>query len=123
MTTIDFQNPPGYDELIETLLEKTQQGKLDWQETADEDRFLAAVKGRQTYDISARFGGDREREGRIVQDVQVRLTVRDSEGRNFLDIRESGQDSPAYQLFEAARRVAMRIDERIDQSVELLKSL
>lgn len=123
MTTIDFQNPPGYDELLYTLIEKTRQGKLEWQETAEEDRFLAAVKGVQTYDISAEFGGDRESEGRVVQDVQVRLTVRDREGRIFLDIRESGQDSAAYELFEVARRVAMRIDERIDQTVELLKSL
>ena len=45
---INLKNDLNYDILVEKLIEKSRAGKLKWQETAEEDKFVAAVKGQQT---------------------------------------------------------------------------
>jgi hypothetical protein len=120
-----FEAEPNYELVIEKLLEKTREGKIDWQPTADDDCFVAAVKGVQTYEIKRIMGrttvylgaGPPER------DVLVSLVVKDGNGREVFDVHERGLDTPAYDLFEAARRVATRIDKHIDESLQLLNSL
>jgi hypothetical protein len=60
-----------FDELIEGLMQKTQEGKIPWESTALGDRFIAAVGGRysivieesephQKYILSIRDLRDRE---------------------------------------------------------------
>ena len=114
--SVDFDKGPQYDAVVEALLEKTREGKLTWQETADPDTFLAAVKGKQTFEIRQ----DSE------EPVLIDLVVRDGGGNvSFnvsFDTRHS-LDSPAEDLFALAKRLATRVDEKIDATRRLLSDL
>ena len=120
---IDLANDPNYEILVEKLIEKSLAGKLKWQETAEDDTFVTAVKGRQTFHVSAQFGGLHLRDNEVEQDVVTKLEVHGFEGKIIIDFRETGQSSSLFELFSVAKRVALRIDERIDESLELLNSL
>ncbi|MCH7989980.1 MAG: hypothetical protein IID46_12630 [Planctomycetes bacterium] len=86
---------PDYDALVESLLEKTLAGKIQWDETAEENTFLAAVKGRQTFEISRqenKYSGD-----------QVTLVVRDAEGKE--KIRTENGSKSMSKLYSTAQRI------------------
>ena len=106
---LDLDREPDYTGLLDALLAKTRAGKITWQETADEDTFLAAVHGRQTFEIS-RHG-----------DFAV-LTVRDRDGKLLFRTSQTSLDA-ANELWRLARRIAMRVDEKIDSALELIKGL
>lgn len=110
--SIDFDKIPQYDAVIGTLLEKTKEGKLTWKETADPDTFLAAVRGKQTFEIQ-----------RVeARDIELRLTVRDTVGDVFFEAILD-MEPPRRQLFDLAKRLATRVDEKIEASVQLLAEL
>ena len=119
----DLTKDLNYDALVDSLLEKSLAGKIQWAETAEEDTFVAAVKGQQTFQVSAKFGGVHLRDNELEQDVVTKLKVRGFEGKTIIDCRETGQSSSLFELFSVAKRIALRIDERIDESLELLNSL
>lgn len=121
---MDLTKDPDFSALFEKLLEKTVAGKLEWQETAVEDTFLAAAKGIQTFEIALvdqalKFGAF-SASGKT---KAVVLKVKDKDGKLVLKHVERVQDSPAFDLFQVARRVAMRVDEKIESSLEVLESL
>lgn len=131
---VDLSKDPNYDSLVEALLEKTLARKLDWQVTAEDDCFLAAVKGKRSFEIKAkpilqlesildRTTQDILLPGSRMRELEIMLTVRDETGDKLFDFQQRGRDTAAFQLYEAARRIASRIDERIDESLELLNSL
>jgi len=105
-------NERRYAPLIAALIEKTETGKLYWEETAAPDRYLAAVRGLQTYQVA-----------RHEDPVRYQLTVRDEDGNVFLDFSESDETSALSQLFKRVANSVARIDERIGKSVQLLNSL
>ena len=76
----NLDKEPDYGAIFQALLQKTREGKLAWQETADAHTFVAAVRGERTFEISLVFDDFRD----IVQ--AVHLVVRDSEGKLFFDI-------------------------------------
>lgn len=144
---IDLEREPEYDALFETLLEKTRDGKLVWQETAHEKTFVAAVKGVQTFEITgalkvpnrqATILGTKvppsQAEQEPVSEIRqlrgrddflteaVALVVRDSQG-NRLFQTPLNESPAARELFRIARRMATRIDEKIEASLELLGHL
>ena len=111
--SIDFRGEPQYEALFQALLVKTKEGKLEWQETADERVFVAAVKGKQTFEIK----WDRGQAG-----TGVRLTVRDGQGKAlFATPVQTG--GTAVDTFEMAKRIATRMDEKIDETLQLLSHL
>jgi len=118
--SLDFEKEPNYEPLFQTLIDKTKAGKLAWQETAEENTYIAAVKGQQTYEISLR--NLRPIYASANTPVPV-LTVKDHEGRVFLQTTEESSSETAKELFYLARRVAMNLDERIESSLELLNQL
>jgi hypothetical protein len=114
----------NYDELLDVLLRKTVEGKIDWRPTADESRFIAAVKGRQTFEIRRVERPYSLVPGAPAPNVTVFVTVRNEhEGEVIMDFRVEGFETLAYDLFEAARRKALRLDDRLNEAVELLNSL
>jgi hypothetical protein len=113
---MNLEKEPDYNTLLQTLLQKTREGKLVWQETADASTFLAAVRGERTFEINL-----------VVSDASdyvqgVRLLVRDSEGKLLFDVSMPHR-APASSLYDLAKRIATRVDEKIDSTMELLGSL
>lgn len=109
-----------YLSLISALLDKTKAGKLRWNATPDPQRFLAAVKGEQTFEIRSSTAPD----GIHPEPFQLQVIVRGFDGQKTLEFRISTHTkSPAYELFSKAQADASRIDDRINEALELLNSL
>jgi hypothetical protein len=114
--------------LVETIIDKTKAGKLNWQDTALENCYIVSVGGNTTIqvweeipepenlNIDPEFRQPYEhREGKW-------LELRDESGRAFMKVGES--EVPAVEeLFKLARRKAIRDDERIQSFVEVLQRL
>ncbi|OHB68748.1 MAG: hypothetical protein A2V70_01795 [Planctomycetes bacterium RBG_13_63_9] len=105
---VDLDKEPDYNVLLQALIDKTKAGKLRWEETADEDTFVAAVKGQRTFEVSGKDA------------PQFVVAVRDEEGKVFFQTPAS---SMARELFLLARRVALHVDEKIDSTMVLLENL
>jgi hypothetical protein len=142
--SIDFEKEPDYEKIIDALIEKTKQGKLRWHETADEHTFLAAVKGQRTFAIS-QVGAEEESGSTSItpwDDATERfqLVIRDVDGQAFVEktfrvappgsIGSSGSESTysetadkAKDLYETVRRVVLNVDEKVDETVQLLDQL
>jgi hypothetical protein len=132
---------PQYQELIEALIEKTREGKINWEETAQPNTYIAAVKGERTFEIAGKLGqfatvhtggiaGDGYRgkvplEGGMVEKTIYRLTVKDKDGKEVLSTPDYSINSidSARKLYELAKRLAERVDERIDTTLELIRTL
>jgi hypothetical protein len=97
--------------LIDTLIERTEQGKLKWNRTTQEDTFHCAVRGEQTFEVSSNEQGS----------VQV-LKVRDRDGNLAIKHTTSG-DARMKELHEVARIDALGIADGVSKSLELLNTL
>ena len=148
--SIDLSRDPNYDAILEAFLEKTKTGKIIWSATSEPSTFVAAVKGTQTYRLCRQL--PEPSPGRRVASFEsehqiddVVLTVLDENGKALYSIRRAAefptrvptvnigtdvlgrgvgyQQSTAGKLFEVARRLANRVDEKVDQTLELLNAL
>ena len=110
----DFERPPNYDALIVALIEKTKDGKLDWQETANPDLFIAAVKGKQTFEVDSISNGS-----------YVVLRAKDEEGKQLFQTPSEpvALGGDLIKLYSVAQRVAMHLDERVGSSIDLVRTL
>ena len=95
------------------VLSKTRAGRIRWEPTAEDETYIAAIGGRFTLSV---WRYDRWKHGIALkdQDGRVLTTITSGEeGINENEIRE---------LYERARRQALRVDDKIDQVlVELSK--
>ena len=102
--------------LVDKLAELSEQGKVRWEETADENTFLASV---------AKF---------IVTIAkpnanEYSLTVADQSGKTLEEARE--QEGSSYYvdyqrlagLHELARRTALRVDEALSEMLSSLEQI
>ncbi len=119
---VDLETIPDFDVLIEMLLVKTRSGKLDWQPTAGEDTYVAAVKGQRTFEISKeeRLQNVMMGAGVASRHPMCTMKVRGPDGELLIETTPSNLSD---QLFEVARRLALRVDENIDSTVQLLETL
>lgn len=126
--TTDLNATPDYDALVQALVQKTKAGRLVWEETADENAFLASVKGERTFEISLKLfsrdprlavfeGALGDKSGPISRAV---LVVRDGNGKVLLETPPSSLTSDLHGL---ARRIARHVDENIDSTLQLLEQL
>jgi hypothetical protein len=119
---------PDYEPVLQALLEKTRAGKLAWKETADEDTFVATVKGEQSFEIILEPNPEGPThvtvDGRtIVPRIPV-LRVKDGAGKLLFETPKSMYVAVlTSELYGLARRIASRIDDKIEQTVELLNKL
>lgn len=107
--SVNLAEELNYDALLEAIVEKTRAGKIDWQETADPDSFIAAVKGRQTFSISR------------MSDDRVFLVVRDGKGDEIF--RTPPSVTTARELFVLVQRIAAHLDEKVESTLELVNQL
>ena len=99
--------------LVNAILEKTKAGKLKWDETADEDIFIVSVGGNTTLKVRQKF--DQYQGDRYI------LSLLDENGKLIWVIEEPWDLTK--ELFVLARRVALRVDERMDALMGTLQRL
>ena len=94
--------------LVNALVEKTKAGKLKWEETLEENAFIASVGGNTTFKVQRKPDGHTlslfDEKGTLVWDTQQPWLLLE-------------------QLFGLARRVALKVDERVDALMETLQKL
>ena len=87
---------------VNRFLAGTREGRIDWQSTAKPEQFTASLKGK----FSLLIDKDLEK-------ADCWLTLVDADGRELHEIR-SDDLYTVSELFQAARRQAMRVDQVID---------
>jgi hypothetical protein len=106
--------------LFQGVLNKTRAGKIPWQPTAEESTFMAAIGGQFTLSVSAWAspfvsGGQR-----------YALVLEDKAGGELARITETDEDirpDDLREMFETARRKALRTGEKIGDVLEVLSRL
>jgi hypothetical protein len=91
-------------EFFEGVLSKTRAGRIRWQPTAEESDYIAAIGGQFTLSISSdQYGWT--------------LLLKDQDGRALTAVRSTDdgiEPMEIRELYEAARRQALRVDDKID---------
>jgi hypothetical protein len=98
-------------DLIASLLRATLTGKLGWERTSAPDQFAASYGGRWTLTVDKAMI---ENHG-----ANYFLTITNAQGEEVLRIWDQS-DNVLPQLFERARRHALRVDEAL---FDLLKEI
>lgn len=92
-------------ELLARLIQATNQGRVDWEETAKASEFTASFGGKWTLLMKEDWFGSPP------QDFH-KLLFKNSEGDTLVSI-SSEDDSSVDQLYELARRHALKIDDAL----------
>jgi hypothetical protein len=99
------------------VLSKTRAGKIPWEPTAEESNFIAAIGGKFTLSIRAwRMMG-------VVENYTLSL---DENGTVLTTITSEEQGvsrSEMHELYLAARKQALRVDDKIDDALGVLDRL
>ena len=94
--------------LVEALIEKTRAGKLKWEATAAPNTYISSVGGNTTLEID--------------DDEYLTLSLTDSQGKTFMVISTS--EAPGLRvLARLARRIANKVDERMQALIEVVQKL
>ena len=101
--------------LVTAILEKTRVGKLKWEETASDVVFIASVGGDTTLKVS------RYDSGGSPPYYQCTLSLLDENGKLLWEIEQPERMLDG--LFTLARRVALRVDEKVDALLNTLQKL
>jgi hypothetical protein len=92
--------------LIDQLLDKTRKRSITWEPTAKNDEFVSALGGRVSFTVAA------------WRDSET-LTMRDELDRVLLSV-ESDSIPQVSELYTEARRVALKVDESLDDVLDQL---
>src|ERR1017187_2408337 len=104
------------------VLSKTRAGRIPWKATAAESNFIAAIGGQYVLSVSAY---DVEAPGAEVPQPHYALVVRDrnDEPTTVTDTDQDISANEIQELYEAARRKALRVEEKIGGVLEVLNKL
>ena len=105
---------------FEEVLAKTRAGKIRWEPTAAESDYIAAIGGRFILSISERHNGF------AAPPTAYALALKDQDGRELTRVQDvdEGISSPDIrELYEAARRQALHVDEKIESLLGALSKL
>src|SRR6267142_6749325 len=103
-------------EFFEGVLSKTRAGRIRWQPTAEESEYIAAIGGQFTLSVSE-ADDPYPSYALVLKDQEGRVLTRTATGDagiNSVGVRE---------LYETARRQALRVDDKIDQVLGELSKL
>ncbi len=106
------------------LLEASQNGKLQWDPTADRRAFVTSVGGEHTFRIQLETRTTINEFGNPDTYDSPRLDMLDDKGKLLWDI-EMDQNNRKFlwELYEVARRIGNRLDERLDRVMKALDKL
>jgi hypothetical protein len=98
--------------------EKTLQGRIPWEPAVLGETLIAAIKGKYSLILT--------REDDQWRGLVITLTMKDQHDRRIISVDreiEGVEQDDLTNLYEAARRQAYRVDERVDDLISDLKSL
>ena len=102
-------------DIISKLLERTNENKVSWKTTADEETFIAVVGNASTSMHAYQSKNGQEMQFRILNSEGIEIEIYDTYTRFNPDIADE-----LAGLYRGARRVALGVDSQLD---ELLKAL
>jgi len=109
--------PINYEEIIDNLAQKTEQGKLSWSPTGQENAFICVLEGEFTFRI-VRFEYQNEE--------RVAFSMTDKTNTEIFQLAASLGER-FYQrladLHEVARRSALDVEVKLNQVSEILKRI
>jgi len=116
---------------FEGVLSKTRAGRIPWEPTAQESNFIAAIGGQFALSVSEwtePIPGSTPSMRAMGQGSLQRyaLVLRDEVGREVarvIDGEEGIRRDDIQELYQKARKQAVRAEERIEDALEVLKSL
>jgi hypothetical protein len=114
-----MQDPKAV-QFFEGVLAKTRDGKIRWEPTAEESDYMAAIGGKFTLLIS---------KGEVVNrwpSETYSLVLKDQDGRELIRVADYDDGiarAEISELYEAARRQALHVDEKIDSVLGELSKL
>ncbi|MBZ5680742.1 MAG: hypothetical protein LAO24_11630 [Acidobacteriia bacterium] len=106
--------PINYDEIISRLVQKTEEGKISWSQVFSSNTFTCTVEGEFTFRIA-----------KWVQQEEtfVRLSMTDKENNEIFQVEQDvdyALGRKLSDLHEAARRVALNVEEKINAAKDIL---
>lgn len=110
--------------LLRRLIEKSKAGKLDWAPTADRQQFVVSVGGETSFRIRMVTVTDIGDYGQTELVEVPRLDMLDQKGHLLWQVQ--GGDVPAgelKELFQVARRIGNRLDDRVAGAISALDKL
>ena len=102
---------------FDEVLSKTKDGKIRWQPTATDCDFIAAVGGHFTLSISEYMSEGFPNYVLVLKDQEGRVLTRVTNGDRRITYQSIAE------LYETARRQALRVDDKIDQILGELSKL
>lgn len=110
--------------LVARLLEQSRAGKLSWEPTADWRAFVTSVAGQLTFKVYLVTITDIGDFGQPETFDAPRLDMLDEKGKVLWDIRQKDVQGPALtELYQTARRIGNRLDERVATAMSALDKL
>src|SRR5690242_6071228 len=110
-------------EFFQGVLSKTRAGRIRWQPTAEGSEYIAAIGGQFTLSISHYQTTNAYS---YVLDPAYALILKDQESRELVKVtdRDVGiVERDIGDLYETARRQALKVDDKIDQVLGELSKL
>jgi hypothetical protein len=107
--------------LLERLLNKSREGKLKWEPTADRRAFVVSIGGKETFKIyQTEEQGPNGWGGFDTYDVE-RLQMLDEKGKILWHI--SSPRGPLSELYKLAQRIGNQLDQRLNDAISILEKL
>lgn len=120
----DQQRKVDFAPLVHELIGKTMAGKLTWEPTADRQSFVVSVAGKTLFRLRLVSVTDWGEFGQPETTEVPRLDMLDEKGRVIWDIHQNDVPPGELQaLYDMARRIGNRVDERLAGALEALGSL
>ena len=110
--------------LVKSIVEKTKAGKLRWEATINENVFIASVGGNTTLRISLETTEGFQPETGQYGPMEVHvLRLLDDQGKTLWEMRGGKVAGGLRPLFELARRIGNKLDERMEALIGALERL
>ncbi len=118
-------------EFFNGVLSKTREGKIPWKPTAEESNFIATIGGKYVLSVSYVVEPSTAAKGIPIEGAEepqphYALALRDRDGDELTTVTDIDQEISAHEiqeLYETARRKAIRVDEKIGGVLEVLSRL
>jgi hypothetical protein len=114
-------NDPKALNLFRELLLKSKEGKIPWEATADYDTFIAPIKGKYVFEI--RPYTDLDNWGNQIGAPKILFKDGDRELLTMSDDINGIDPESLRQVYQIAKRLALNIDENIDEALNDIKNL
>lgn len=109
--------PLDYDEIIDNVVLKTEEGKISWNPTVDENAFICVLEGEFTFRI-AKFPYEGEE--------RVAFSMTDRANSEIFRLSAPFGDrlyQKLSELHEVARRAALNVEGKLNQVSDILRRI